>query len=541
MADGGGRAGSPRRRRGDASARATGALRLSRCSRRASRRWRGRLRQRRPPDPASPRPRAAHRCRIEGLRRAAQPGRSDTRVTAIVASGVGDDVLQAKVLTVSDGVVARHPRRRQRSGARRAADRAPGSTSSTTGSPPTAPTAVAAALTELTDGLRRPGRHDRRHRLRPAGPDAGGHPAVIEREAPGLAEAMRLVSPLGRLSRGVAGIRGQAIICNTPGSPKGCVEQLGAILDVLPTPCACSTTHRPSTDGRRGDGNRRAASAARPIASRRRAAHRAAQGLAGAGDARAVRGRRPRRRALVGGRLQGDDRRPAHRRGAHPAPAGDPGRTSPRGCSTSASPAATGSRRPPATSSASASCATRRRRPNPITLVVAVAGDSPVADGRRTCPTASGCRSEYPELTRPLLRRARHRRRRPAVATAPARPRSPTSPTASSTSPRPGGRCGPPACGSSTPSSSATPRSIANPQSLRRPGQAPRHGPADDAAQRRARRPRTRCCVKLNVSAEPLRGRARRAAVGEVADGVRARRRRLRRREPSSRSARSTS
>lgn len=57
---------------------------------------------------------------------------------------------------------------------------------------------------------------------------------VIEREAPGLAEAMRLVSPLGRLSRGIAGIRGQAIICNTPGSPKGCVEQLGAVIDILP-------------------------------------------------------------------------------------------------------------------------------------------------------------------------------------------------------------------------------------------------------------------------------------------------------------------
>ena len=56
---------------------------------------------------------------------------------------------------------------------------------------------------------------------------------VIEREAPGLAEAMRLVNPLGRLSRGVAGIRGQAIICNTPGSPKGCVEQLGAIIDIV--------------------------------------------------------------------------------------------------------------------------------------------------------------------------------------------------------------------------------------------------------------------------------------------------------------------
>jgi molybdopterin biosynthesis enzyme MoaB len=61
-----------------------------------------------------------------------------------------------------------------------------------------------------------------------------GTRAVVEREAPGLAEAMRLVSPLGRLSRGIAGIRGRAIICNTPGSPKGCVEQLGAILDILP-------------------------------------------------------------------------------------------------------------------------------------------------------------------------------------------------------------------------------------------------------------------------------------------------------------------
>ncbi len=57
---------------------------------------------------------------------------------------------------------------------------------------------------------------------------------VIDREAPGLAEAMRLVNPLGRLSRGIAGISGSSIICNTPGSPKGCVEQLSAILDVLP-------------------------------------------------------------------------------------------------------------------------------------------------------------------------------------------------------------------------------------------------------------------------------------------------------------------
>jgi molybdenum cofactor synthesis domain-containing protein len=61
-----------------------------------------------------------------------------------------------------------------------------------------------------------------------------GTRAVIEREAPGLAEAMRLTSPLGRLSRGIAGVRDQAIVLNTPGSPKGCVEQLEAVLDVLP-------------------------------------------------------------------------------------------------------------------------------------------------------------------------------------------------------------------------------------------------------------------------------------------------------------------
>ena len=57
---------------------------------------------------------------------------------------------------------------------------------------------------------------------------------ILEREAPGLAEAMRLVSPRGRLSRGVAGIRGRSIILNTPGSPKGAVECLTAVIDVLP-------------------------------------------------------------------------------------------------------------------------------------------------------------------------------------------------------------------------------------------------------------------------------------------------------------------
>lgn len=60
-----------------------------------------------------------------------------------------------------------------------------------------------------------------------------GTRSVIDREAPGLAEAMRSVNPLGRLSRGVAGVLGESIIVNTPGSPAGAVEQLGAVIDVL--------------------------------------------------------------------------------------------------------------------------------------------------------------------------------------------------------------------------------------------------------------------------------------------------------------------
>ena len=61
-----------------------------------------------------------------------------------------------------------------------------------------------------------------------------GTRAVLERDAPGLAEAMRLVSPLGRLSRGIAGTVGQALVLNVPGSPKGAAECVGAVLDVLP-------------------------------------------------------------------------------------------------------------------------------------------------------------------------------------------------------------------------------------------------------------------------------------------------------------------
>ena len=57
--------------------------------------------------------------------------------------------------------------------------------------------------------------------------------AVIDREAPGFAEAMRAEgarhTPLGILSRGISGIAGQALIVNFPGSPKA-IDQLFVVL-----------------------------------------------------------------------------------------------------------------------------------------------------------------------------------------------------------------------------------------------------------------------------------------------------------------------
>jgi molybdenum cofactor synthesis domain-containing protein len=62
--------------------------------------------------------------------------------------------------------------------------------------------------------------------------------AVIDRLAPGIAEAMRLaslqVTPHAMLSRATAGIRGRTLIVNLPGSPKAVRENLAVILPVLP-------------------------------------------------------------------------------------------------------------------------------------------------------------------------------------------------------------------------------------------------------------------------------------------------------------------
>jgi molybdopterin adenylyltransferase len=62
-----------------------------------------------------------------------------------------------------------------------------------------------------------------------------GTRAVIEREAPGIAEAIRRAGDeggrgFGMLSRGVAGARGQALVCNLPGSSNGAREGLEVIL-----------------------------------------------------------------------------------------------------------------------------------------------------------------------------------------------------------------------------------------------------------------------------------------------------------------------
>jgi len=62
--------------------------------------------------------------------------------------------------------------------------------------------------------------------------------AVIERDAPGFAEALRAESlrrtPLGMLSRGVAGIAGRSLIVNLPGSPRAVQELFAVLAPTLP-------------------------------------------------------------------------------------------------------------------------------------------------------------------------------------------------------------------------------------------------------------------------------------------------------------------
>jgi len=61
---------------------------------------------------------------------------------------------------------------------------------------------------------------------------------IIDRDAPGLSEAMRAESlkhtPMGMTSRGVCGVRSRCLIVNLPGSPKAVIESFAVIRPVLP-------------------------------------------------------------------------------------------------------------------------------------------------------------------------------------------------------------------------------------------------------------------------------------------------------------------
>lgn len=139
----------------------------------------------------------------------------------------------AKVLTVSDGVIA--GTREDKSGdALVAALTDAGFTIAARAVASDGEDSVSRALIELCEGFAGLVVTTGGTGFGPRDLTPEGTRAVIEREAPGLAEAMRLVNPLGRLSRAVAGTRGQALILNTPGSSAGAVETLTAVLDVVP-------------------------------------------------------------------------------------------------------------------------------------------------------------------------------------------------------------------------------------------------------------------------------------------------------------------
>jgi molybdenum cofactor synthesis domain-containing protein len=139
----------------------------------------------------------------------------------------------AKVLTVSDGVVA-GTREDKSAEALVSALRGAGYTIADRRVVSDGVESVSAALVEMCDGFAGLVVTTGGTGFGPRDLTPEGTKAVLERDAPGLAEAMRLVSPLGRLSRAMAGTRGRALVVNTPGSSSGAVETLGAVLDVVP-------------------------------------------------------------------------------------------------------------------------------------------------------------------------------------------------------------------------------------------------------------------------------------------------------------------
>ena len=144
----------------------------------------------------------------------------------------------AKVLTVSDGVAA--GTREDRSGAALVAHlRSVGADVAEHRVTPDGIDAVAEELRDLTAGFSGLVLTTGGTGFGPRDFTPEGTRAVIEREAPGLAEAMRRVSDtdqrgFGMLGRGVCGTVGTSLVCNLPGSAGGAVECLDAILGVVP-------------------------------------------------------------------------------------------------------------------------------------------------------------------------------------------------------------------------------------------------------------------------------------------------------------------
>jgi molybdenum cofactor synthesis domain-containing protein len=151
---------------------------------------------------------------------------------------VSDGALRAKVLTVSDGVA---DGTRDDTSGRALVERLTAAGYDVVDHRVTADgvDAVAAALRELTVGFAGLVVTTGGTGFGPRDLTPEGTKAVLDREAPGLAEAMRIASnadgrAFGMLSRGVCGTVGPALVCNLPGSSSGAVECLEAVLDAVP-------------------------------------------------------------------------------------------------------------------------------------------------------------------------------------------------------------------------------------------------------------------------------------------------------------------
>ena len=152
--------------------------------------------------------------------------------------------LRAKVLTVSDGVVA--GTREDTSGAALAAAlQDAGYVVDERRVTADGADSVAQALAEMVRGFAGLVITTGGTGFGPRDQTPEGTLQVVDREAPGLAEAMRLVSPLGRLSRARAGSIGACLVLNTPGSTSGAVECFGAVADVVPHALSLLAGERP--------------------------------------------------------------------------------------------------------------------------------------------------------------------------------------------------------------------------------------------------------------------------------------------------------